>query len=85
VELEILNLKLSKMKIERLNLNNPQTPQLDIPDVSGSAYVCRIELTLKEAESIMHSLMRTHCSGEHLTVSMELEDRLFDEVTKHYR
>ena len=73
------------MKIERLNLNNTQNPQLDIPDVSGSAYVCRIELTLKEAESIMHSLMKTNCSGEHLTVSIELEDRLFDEVIKHYR
>jgi hypothetical protein len=52
--------------------------------VSDSDLVCRIELTYKEAEAILHSLMRTSCSGEQLTVSMELEDKIY-EVVKHYR
>jgi len=71
------------MIVEQI-LNNAPNPLLHIADVSGSALVCRIELTHKEAEAIMHSLGRTMCKGEKLTVSMELEDKLF-EVVKHYR
>tara|TARA_R110000782_G_scaffold51708_1_gene111335 strand:+ start:580 stop:795 length:216 start_codon:yes stop_codon:yes gene_type:complete len=65
-------------------LNDEKKPLLHIADVSGSALVCRIELTHKEAEAIMYSLMTTHCSGEQLTVSIELEDKLL-EVVKHCR
>jgi len=71
------------MIVEQI-LNDEQKPLLHVADVSGSALVCRIELTHKEAEAIMHSLGRTMCKGEQLTVSMELEDKLF-EVVKHYR
>ena len=45
---------------------------------------CKIELTLKEAEAILHSLSRSMCKGDQLTISMELEDKLFD-VIKPYR
>jgi hypothetical protein len=38
----------------------------------------RIELTIQEAKSILHSLSRTMCKGNELTVSMELEDKLLD-------
>ena len=55
-----------------------------IADVSGSALVCRVEMTVKETEAILHSLARTMCKGEQLTVSMELEDKLVG-VLKHYR
>lgn len=51
-------------------------------DISGSPFVCKIELTHKEAKAIVHSLGRTHCRGEQLTVSMELEDKIW-EVIKH--
>ena len=58
--------------------------QLNIPVVSSSS-VCCIQLNIEEAEAIMHSLARTHCSGDELTISMELEDTLFEKVIKHYR
>ena len=45
--------------------------------------VCRIELTSKETKSIVQSLMRTSCSGEHLDVSEELESKIF-EISKKY-
>ena len=51
---------------------------------TGSDLVCRIELTVKETEAILHSLGRTMCKGEQLTVSMELEDKLVD-VLMNYR
>ena len=53
------------------------------PVVSGS--VCCIQLDIKEAEAILHSLKRTHCKGDNLTISMKLEDTLFEKVIKHYR
>jgi hypothetical protein len=65
-------------------LNYEKKPLLNIADVSGNALVCRIELTHKEAEAIMKSLMTTNCNGEQLTVSIELEDNLL-EVVKNYR
>lgn len=71
------------MEITHLDNKNKSEKQLTIPVVSGS--VCCIQLDIKEAEAIMHSLMRTHCKGDNLTISMELEDRLFEEVIKHYR
>ena len=65
-------------------LNDEKKPLLNIADVIGSALVCRIELTHKEAEAIMHSLMTTNCNGEQLTVSIELENKLLD-VVNNYR
>lgn len=68
------------MIVEQI-LDDEQKP---IVNIDGNELVCRIELTFEEAEAIMYSLCRTHCKGEQLTVSMELEDKLF-EVIKHYR
>ena len=39
-----------------------------------------IRLTKKEAEAILHSLIRTSCKGEQLTISMELEDKLAEVI-----
>lgn len=50
---------------------------------SDTTIICRIGLTLKETEAILHSLGRTMCKGEELTVSMELEDKLVD-ILKPY-
>jgi len=66
------------MKVEKLELSNSQ-------DAVKTEYVCRIELTLEEAEAIMSSLMRTYCGGNDLIVATELEDKLFDNVIKHFR
>ena len=58
---------------------------MNIENISnGSDLVCRIELTVKETKAILHSLGRTMCKGEQLTVSMELEDKLVD-VLKNCR
>ena len=71
------------MEITHIDNRKENNEQLTIPVVSGS--VCCIQLDIKEAEAILHSLMRTSSKGDNLTISMELEDRLFDEVIKHYR
>jgi hypothetical protein len=52
--------------------------------VTDNELVCRIELTHEEAEAIMRSLMLTDLSGKQLTVSIELEDKMF-EIIKQYR
>jgi len=67
-----------------VSISNEEKGNGVLADVSGSALVCRIELTIKETEAILHSLGRTMCKGEGLTVSMELEGKLMD-VLKHYR
>jgi len=61
-----------------------QNKALNISDISGNELVCRIELTLEEAKAIAHSLGRTMCKGNELTISMKLEDKLVD-IIKHYR
>jgi hypothetical protein len=71
------------MEVIHIDNKNKDNKQLTIPVVSGS--VCCIQLDLKEAEAILYSLMRTHCKGDNLDVSMELEDTLFEKVIKHYR
>ena len=71
------------MEITHIDNKNENNKQLTIPVVSGS--VCCIQLNIKEAEAILYSLMRTHCKGYNLDVSMELEDTLFEKVIKHYR
>lgn len=45
---------------------------------------CRIELSFDEAKAISHSLGRTTCKGESLTISMELEDKLDKIISSHY-
>lgn len=65
-------------------LKNTSNPLLHIADVSGSDMICKIELTLDETKAILHSLGRTMCKGNELTISMELEDKLA-EVLNHYR
>ena len=45
-------------------------------DAGDTEILCKIELTLVEAKCILHSLSRTNCKGQELTVSMELEDIL---------
>jgi len=52
-------------------------------DVSSNTLVCKIELTLDEAKAILHSLGRTMCKGNELTISIELEDKLVDILKKH--
>jgi len=69
------------MNIEKAKYEE-QNKELNI-DASGSAIVCSIELTLDEAKAIKHSLGRTMCNGNDLTISMYLEDELV-EVLKHY-
>jgi hypothetical protein len=71
------------MNIEKTKYEE-QNKALNIADVSGSAIVCSIELTLDETKAVLHSLGRTMCKGNELTVSMKLEDELV-EVLKHYR
>jgi hypothetical protein len=71
------------MNIEKTKYEE-QNKALNIADVSGSAIVCSIELTLDETIAILHSLGRTMCKGNELTISMKLEDELV-EVIKHYR
>jgi hypothetical protein len=63
-------------------LNNQPKPHL-IPTISDSVLVCKIELTLDEVKGILHSLGRTMCKGNELTISMELEDKLVD-FLNHY-
>lgn len=50
-------------------------------ETSDNTPMCRIELTLTEAKAIMHSLGRTMCKGDQLTVSMELEDKLLNVIS----
>lgn len=71
------------MNIEKTRYEE-QNKVLNMVDFSGSAIVCGIELTLDETEAILHSLGRTMCKGNELTISMKLEDELVD-VLKHYR
>ena len=52
-------------------------------DVSGNTLVCKIELTLDEAKAILHSLGRTSCKGNELTISIELEDKLVGIFKEH--
>ena len=47
-------------------------------------FVSEVKLTLDETKAILHSLGRTMCKGEDLTISMELEDKLFEIVIKNY-
>lgn len=70
------------MEVTHIDNKEEMNKQLTIPVVSGS--VCCIQLDIKEAEAILHSLMRTNCNGDNLTISMELEDTLFEKVIKHY-
>ena len=71
------------MNIEKTKYEE-QNKTLNMVDVSDSAIVCNIELTLDEAKAVLHSLGRTMCKGNELTISMKLEDELV-EVLKHYR
>jgi hypothetical protein len=56
----------------------------NLTDVVDSDYVCKIELTLQEARAILHSLGRTMCRGDELTISMELEDKLVDVIKRYW-
>jgi hypothetical protein len=64
------------MNIQKISLNG----KCD----DDNMLICKIELTLKETEAIIHSLCRTSCRGEQLTISMELEDKLKNVLT-YYR
>jgi len=46
----------------------------------GSEFVCNIKLTITETKAILQSLGTTMCSGDELTVSMKLEDKLYDVI-----
>jgi hypothetical protein len=54
-----------------------------VENISNEDLVCKIGLTAKETEAILHCLKRTSANGEQLTVSMELEDKLVV-VIKNY-
>ena len=58
------------MKIETLKTEEP----------TEDAVVCKIELTYNEVKAIKHALSRTSCKGDELTISMDLEDRLYDVI-----
>lgn len=64
------------MKVE--NISSKENDNKVLFDDNGNALACRIELTLKEAEAILHSLGRTMCRGDQLNVSIELENRLVE-------
>jgi hypothetical protein len=75
-----------KNKIDMIveNILNEEKYNGVLADFSGSALVCKIQLTIKETEAILHSLGRTMCKGEQLTTSMELEGKLASALN-HYR
>lgn len=52
--------------------------------INNDTLVVKIELTHKEAKAIIHSLGRTMCNGEQLTISEELENKLFKTIQYHY-
>lgn len=43
-------------------------------------FVCLIKLTKREVQGVLTSLARTMCNGDDLTISMELEDKLFETI-----
>ena len=56
---------------------------IDISEELATPFLCKVELTLEETEAILHSLSRTMCSGNELTISMELEDKLLEVLKPH--
>lgn len=52
--------------------------------INPDTLVCKIELTLEETKAILHSLGRTMCKGNELTISEKLEDELV-KVLNYYR
>jgi len=51
-----------------------------VKNISKDNLICSIELTAEETRAILHSLTRSSCSGEQLTVSIELEGKLIDVI-----